>query len=144
MNEGGLRTLEVVAAVILDAAGNVLAVKCPEHKHNGGWEFPGGKIEPGESPRAALAREIAEELGVQVDVAELLHTVEWDYPAFHLRMFCYVSHICGGTLTLREHTEARWLPASSLLSVDWLPADVVLLPYVDTLLKQYATDAIST
>lgn len=130
-----LRTIEVVAAVIQDAAGRVLAVKCPEHKHGGGWEFPGGKIEPGEAPRDAIVREIREELGVLIAPGELLYTVEWDYPAFHLSMRCYVSRVLSGDLQLREHTEARWLDATTLYSVDWLPADVELLSHVAGLLN---------
>lgn len=129
------RTVEVVAAIMLDDAGRVLAVKCPPHKHSGGWEFPGGKIEPGETPADALKREICEELGVEIGVGELLYTVEWDYPAFHLRMHCLVSRIVRGNLQLREHTEARWLGADALESVDWLPADVAALPHVAVLLN---------
>ena len=128
------KVIEVVAAIILDGAGKVLAVKCPDHKHNGGWEFPGGKMEPGESPQEALHREIAEELDVDISVGELLHTIEWDYPAFHLRMHCFPSRIERGTMQLREHTDARWLDAANLNSVDWLPADVDVLPRVSSLL----------
>ena len=136
MEKVSLRAVEVVAAVILDEGNRrVLAFKCADHKHNGGWEFPGGKIEPGETPRQALRREIAEETGVQVSVGELLHTVEFDYPAFHLRMYCYTCRIERGTLQLREHTATRWLDTATLRSVDWLPADVVLLPYVAALLE---------
>lgn len=131
-----LRTVEVVAAIIIDAAGRVLAVKCPDSKHGGGWEFPGGKIEPGEAPVAAIAREIQEELGVQIKVGELLHTIEWDYPTFHLSMRCFVSRILSGNMQLREHTEARWLEAASLDSVAWLPADVDVLPHVSRYLTR--------
>ena len=130
------RTIEVVAAIILNGGGCVLAVKCPPQKHGGGWEFPGGKIEAGESPREALIREIREELGVEIEVGNLLHLVEWDYPAFHLRMHCLLSRICRGELQLREHTESRWLDASALNSVEWLPADVEVLPYVAAALGQ--------
>jgi 8-oxo-dGTP diphosphatase len=129
-----LRTVEVVAALILDAENRVLAVKCADHKHGGGWEFPGGKIEPGEAPQAAVVREIAEELGLQVYVGELLHTIEWDYPAFHLSMRCYLCRIIGGELQLREHSEARWLDAAALHSVPWLPADVDILPHLAAVL----------
>ena len=129
------RTIAVVAALVIDADGRVLAVKCPEHKHGGGWEFPGGKIEPGETPQSAVGREIAEELGVHVSVGELLHTVEWDYPAFHLSMQCYVCSMGKENLQLREHTDYRWLSAAALNSVDWLPADVDVLPHVAKLLK---------
>lgn len=130
-----LKIVEVVAAIVLDGKGRVLAVKCPEHKHGGGWEFPGGKIEPGEAAQDAVAREIREELGVQVEVGDLLHTVEWDYPVFHLSMQCFVCRICRGEIQLREHTDARWLNAASLHSVPWLPADVDVLPHVAILLK---------
>lgn len=129
------RTVEVVAAIMLDDAGRVLAVKCPPHKHNGGWEFPGGKMEPGETAAEALVREINEELGVEIEVGELLYTVEWDYPAFHLCMHCLVSRMIRGELQLREHTEARWLGGDMLESVDWLPADVAVLPHVAGLLN---------
>ena len=129
------RTVYVVAAVVLDDSGRVLAVQCPPHKHQGGWEFPGGKIEPGESPQAALRREIAEELGVQIEVGELLHIVEWDYPAFHLSMQCFTCRAGQEPLQLREHAAARWLSAVELDSVPWLPADVDLLPHVAALLK---------
>lgn len=129
------RRVEVVAALIFNKEGRVLAVKCPEHKHNGGWEFPGGKIEPGETAEHAVAREIAEELGVQVLVGELLHTVEWDYPAFHLSMQCFVCLLPSGEIQLREHSDFRWLGAANLESVSWLPADVDVLPHVVRLLK---------
>ena len=124
------RTIEVVAAVISDGAGRVLATQCPPHKHNGGWEFPGGKIEPGEAPQAAVVREIREELGVTVQVGELLHTIEWDYPAFHLRMFCYACIITQGQIQLREHTAYCWASAADLPNIPWLPADVDALPAV--------------
>lgn len=132
------RDINVVAALIFNTAGQVLATKCPPHKHGGGWEFPGGKIEPGESPTAAIEREIAEELGVQVRVGRLLHTVEWDYPAFHLRMHCFVCSLVAGEIQLREHVACRWLAADDLGSVAWLPADVdVLAP-----LAQYMRQAV--
>ncbi len=127
---GEKKTIEVVAAIIFDAAERVLATQCPPHKHHGGWEFPGGKIEPAESPQDAVVREIHEELGITVSVGQLLHTVEWDYPTFHLRMFCYACRMVQGTLQLREHTAYRWLTADTLRSVDWLPADVEVLPFV--------------
>lgn len=130
VNEQNLRIVEVVAAVIYDDEGRVLATRCAPHKHNGGWEFPGGKIEHGESPEAAVVREISEELNVRVRVGKLLHTVEWDYPTFHLRMYCYACSMQNGTLQLREHTAYRWLGAADINSVDWLPADVDVLPHL--------------
>ena len=124
------KTVEVVAAVIYDAEGRVLATQCPPHKHNGGWEFPGGKIEPAESPQDAVVRELREELSLTVQVGELLHTVEWDYPAFHLRMHCFACTIAAGEVQLKEHTDYRWLTPATLHSVPWLPADVDVLPHV--------------
>ncbi len=135
VNEENYRTVEVVAAVILDGEGRVLAFKCPESKFNGGWEFPGGKIEPGETPQQALAREIHEELDLHIRVEQCIHTVERDYPAFHLRLHCFACFICGGRLQLREHTDSRWLSLDTLDSVSWLPADEDVLPYVAELLK---------
>ena len=121
------KVIEVVAALIFDAAGRVLATQCPPHKHGGGWEFPGGKMEPGESPAAAIEREIAEELGVHIKAGQVLHIVEWDYPTFHLRMHCLICTWESGELQLREHTAARWLSVDTLRSLDWLPADVDVL-----------------
>lgn len=89
-----------------------------------GWEFPGGKIEPGESPREALVREIREELDVQIEAGEELITVEHDYPEFHLSMQCFLCSITAGDLVLREHEAAKWLDHAALWTVDWLPADV--------------------
>lgn len=130
MKNQELKIVEVVAAVIYDSEGRVLATQCAPHKHNGGWEFPGGKIEPGEDARDAVVREIYEELSVQVEVGKLLHTVEWDYPAFHLRMFCYACRILSGEPQLKEHVDCRWLSKESINTVDWLPADVDLLPHL--------------
>lgn len=126
-NQVSKKVVEVVAALIFNAAGQVLATQCPPHKHGGGWEFPGGKIEAGESPVAAIEREIAEELGVQIKAGQVLHTVEWDYPTFHLRMHCLVCTWEAGEIQLREHTDARWLSLEALHSLDWLPADVDVL-----------------
>ena len=129
-----MKTIEVVAAIIREGD-RVLATQRGYGEFEGMWEFPGGKIEPGESPQSAVGREIAEELGVHVSVGELLHTVEWDYPAFHLSMQCFVCSMGKENLQLREHTDYRWLSAAALNSVDWLPADVDVLPHVAKLLK---------
>ena len=128
-----MKTLNVVAAII-HKDGKILATKRGYGEFINQWEFPGGKIEPGETPKEAATREIQEELGVQIEVGRLVHTVEWDYPAFHLSMRCFAARIRGGTLQLREHTDSRWLNAATLHTVDWLPADVDLLPHVERLL----------
>ena len=130
------KVVEVVAAVVYDGEGRVLATKCAPHKHGGGWEFPGGKIEPGEAARDAVVREMQEELNVTVQVGELLHTVEWNYPSFHLRMFCYACSIKDGKLQLRELMAYRWLTRGELYDVEWLPADVVALPAVAAKLEK--------
>ncbi|MBQ2380793.1 MAG: (deoxy)nucleoside triphosphate pyrophosphohydrolase [Akkermansia sp.] len=122
------KTLDVVAALIIDAAGRVLATQCPATKHDGGWEFPGGKMEPGESMQAALTREIREELSLHIEAGELLYTVVSDYPAYRVKLHCLVCRILDGTLTLHEHVAARWLAVDELNSVAWLPADEELLP----------------
>ena len=132
-----MKELEAVAGIIR-YQGKILCMQRGNGKNAETafkWEFPGGKIEPGETPRDAVSREIAEELGVQVEVGELLYTVEWDYPGFHLSMGCYVCRLLGGELQLREHTDFRWLGAGELNSAEWLPADVEVLPHVATLLK---------
>lgn len=122
------KTLDVVAALIMDEHGRVLATQCPYTKHDGGWEFPGGKLEPGESLQQALEREISEELALQIEVGELLHIVVCEYPAFRVKLHCFICRVMGGTLSLREHIDARWLSAAELLTVNWLPADEELLP----------------
>lgn len=99
------------------------------------WEFPGGKIEEDESPEAALAREIREELDTQIEVGEKIATVEYDYPAFHLKMECFLCRVVSGKLTLLEHENAAWLGADELKSVKWLPADEIILDKVAEALR---------
>ena len=118
-----MKTIEVVAAVICDGE-RVFATQRGYGEFEGWWEFPGGKIEPGESHHEALKREIREELDVDIHVGERLCSVEYDYPTFHLTMHCYLCSLASGCLTLREHKEARWLAHNELNSVQWLPADV--------------------
>lgn len=117
-----MKTIEVVAAVIKH--GNaVFATQRGYGEFKGGWEFPGGKVESGETPEAALVREIKEELDATITVDSFLITVEHDYPTFHLVMHCYESHVHDGSLTLLEHSAAKWLDIGHIDSVDWLPAD---------------------
>lgn len=119
-----MKTIEVVAAIIQDEEGRVLATQRGYGEFEGWWEFPGGKIEPGESRTTALAREIWEELSVMIIPDEWLCTVEYDYPNFHLTMHCAMCHTAQGTVRLNEHKSAKWLNMDELNSVQWLPADV--------------------
>lgn len=129
-----MKTIEVVAAIICSGP-KIFATQRGYGDHKGGWEFPGGKLEPGETPEAALVREIKEELDTEISVDRFLQTVEYDYPAFHLTMHCYFCSIKSGNLVLKEHAAARWLTLETLDSVDWLPADLVLLPGISAYLK---------
>lgn len=128
-----MKTINVVAAVILKE-GKVFATQRGYGEFKDGWEFPGGKVEAGESPEEALRREIREELEVEVNVGDLIDTIEYDYPAFHLSMKCYACTIAGGSPHLLEHEAARWLSADLLDSVAWLPADITLIPKIAGLL----------
>ena len=121
-----MKTIEVVAAIIRNDD-KVLATQRGYGEFKDGWEFPGGKIEDGETPRQALVREIREELDTVIEVGELLETVEYDYPKFHLIMHCYLCTVKSGDLVLKEHKAAKWLTKDTLYSVDWLPADVSLV-----------------
>ena len=124
-----MKTIEVVAAII--RKGNkVFATQRGYGDFKDWWEFPGGKMEPGETPREALVREIREELDVEISVDKFLHTVEWDYPQFHLTMHCFMSSLLNENIHLNEHEAARWLDADSLRDVRWLPADIALLPLI--------------
>lgn len=128
-----MKTMNVVAAVIMKE-GKVFATQRGYGEFKDGWEFPGGKVEAGESPEEALRREIREELEVEVNVGDLIDTIEYDYPAFHLSMKCYACTIAGGSPHLLEHEAARWLSADQLDSVAWLPADITLIPKIAGLL----------
>ncbi len=117
-----MKTIKVVAAIIIHE-GKIFATQRGYGEFKDGWEFPGGKIEPGETPQEALAREIKEELDTEIEVKDFLETVEYDYPEFHLSMDCFFCRIKEGKLVLKEHEAAKWLTADTLDSVDWLPAD---------------------
>lgn len=123
------RKIEVVAAVI-HKDGRILATQRGYGEFKDKWEFPGGKMEAGESREEALRREIREELDAEIHIDNFLCTVEYDYPSFHLTMHCYLCTVASGVLTLKEHESARWLPAEALESVDWLPADLQILPII--------------
>ena len=125
-----MKTIKVVAAVICDSLEKptkIFATARGYGEFKGQWEFPGGKLEPGETARQALKREIREELGVSVHVGEFIDTVEHDYPAFHLSMDCFWCHVTQGTIVLNEAEAAKWLRKDELRSVNWLPADVTLI-----------------
>ena len=126
-----MKTIQVVAAVIREG-GRIFAAQRGYGSAKDGWEFPGGKIEPGETPRQALVREIREELNAEITVGEKLTQVEWDYPDFHLSMGCYWCALTSGALTLREHESARWLGLDELDAVDWLPADRAVVAAIRT------------
>jgi 8-oxo-dGTP diphosphatase len=121
-----LKTVKVVAAIIRDKD-KVFATQRGYGDFKGGWEFPGGKIEEGETPQEALKREIIEELDVEIVVKELIDTIEYDYPTFHLFMDCFWAEIISGDLVLKEHEAAKWLAKDELDSVEWLPADITLI-----------------
>lgn len=117
-----MKTIKVVAAIIIHKK-HILATQRGYGDFKGGWEFPGGKIEPGETPQEALCREIKEELDVEIYVGEPFQTVEYDYPNFHLSMDCFLCGVKSGKVVLKEHEASRWLTVDELDSVDWLPAD---------------------
>lgn len=119
-----MKTINVVAAIIRDANGRILCTQRGYGEWKDWWEFPGGKLEAGETPEEALMREIREELSTEIRVDEFLCTVDYDYPTFHLTMHCYLCSLLTGALHLNEHKAARWLEISELGSVKWLPADV--------------------
>ena len=128
-----MKKIEVVAAIIHDEKERIFATQRGYGDFKDGWEFPGGKMEPGESPEEALKREIMEELDTRIVVERLVQTVDFDYPKFHLTMHCFWCLVENGSLTLKEHEAARWLSKNQLDIIDWLPADKVV---VDELIAQ--------
>ena len=125
------KTIQVVAAIIHDSEGRIFATQRGYGDFKDYWEFPGGKMEAGETAEEALEREIWEELETRIVVERFVMTVEWDYPQFHLTMHCYLCHVESGHLELKEHEAARWLSKDELENVEWLPADLQII----TLLK---------
>lgn len=125
-----MKRIEVVAAIIV-RGGKVFATQRGYGEWKGWWEFPGGKMEAGESPVEALKREIREELDAEIEVGDLLETVEWDYPAFHLTMHCFICTLKSESLHLNEHEAAEWLTRETLHSVKWLPADEGLIDRIE-------------
>ena len=125
-----MKTIKVVAAVICDSLENttkIFATAKGYGEFKGKWEFPGGKLEAGETSQQALIREIQEELDVKIEVSELIDTIEYDYPTFHLSMDCFQCVVVDGEIILKEAEAARWLDKDELYSVDWLPADIALI-----------------
>lgn len=118
--------IEVAAAIIIDG-GRIFATQRGYGEFKDGWEFPGGKIEQGETAQQAAKREVREELDTEIEVGELFDTVEYDYPDFHLTMHCFLCTVRSGNLVLKEHQAAKWLTRETLDSVEWLPADIELI-----------------
>ncbi len=124
-----MKTIRVVAAVI-KKENKIFCTQRGYGDFKGGWEFPGGKIEEGESPQEALVREIKEELDADIKVGDLIKTVEYDYPTFHLSMDCFWCELVSGEIELKEHEDAKWLDKNNIDSVDWLPADLDLINFL--------------
>ena len=133
-----MKTIHVVAAVICDSFDKkqkIFATAKGYGEFKGRWEFPGGKVEAGETPQQALVREIQEELATKIRMGDLITTVEYDYPAFHLSMDCFWCEVAEGELKLLEAEDAKWLTKETLYNVKWLPADLTLIAEIEKLMK---------
>lgn len=138
IEEKQMKTVKVVAAIICDdikEKNKIFATARGYGELKGGWEFPGGKVEPGETSQQALIREIIEELDTEIKVGELIDTVEYDYPTFHLSMDCFWAEVKEGHLELKEAEAAKWLTKDQLESVTWLPADILLIDQIRKCMK---------
>lgn len=138
VEEKQMKTVKVVAAIICDdikEKNKIFATARGYGELKGGWEFPGGKVEPGETSQQALIREIIEELDTEIKVGELIDTVEYDYPTFHLSMDCFWAEVKAGHLELKEAEAAKWLTKDQLDSIDWLPADILLIDQIRKCMK---------
>ena len=138
VEEKQMKTVKVVAAIICDdmkEKNKIFATARGYGELKGGWEFPGGKVEPGETSQQALIREIIEELDTKIKVGELIDTVEYDYPTFHLSMDCFWAEVKAGHLELKEAEAAKWLTKDQLDSIDWLPADILLIDQIRKCMK---------
>lgn len=138
VEEKQMKTVKVVAAIICDdmkEKNKIFATARGYGDLKGGWEFPGGKVEPGETPQQALIREIIEELDTEIKVGELIDTLEYDYPTFHLSMDCFWAEVKAGHLELKEAEAAKWLTKNQLDSVTWLPADILLIDQIRKCMK---------
>ena len=134
-----MKTIKVAAAIIRKGD-KIFATQRGYGEYRDWWEFPGGKIEPGETPEEALKREIREELATEITVEGFLTCVEYDYPGFHLSMDCFLCTVLSGDLVLLEHEAAKWLPVTDLHSVNWLPADLLVVEELDLKQTQYRQD----
>lgn len=130
-----MKKIEVVAAIIKEGD-RIFATQRGYGEHKGYWEFPGGKIEPGETQHQALKREIKEELGIEITINKLVSTIEYQYPAFHLTMHCYLCTSNTQSIELHEHLSAKWITQNELNTLNWLPADLQLLPALHAILTQ--------
>lgn len=124
-----MKIVKVVAAIIRDGD-KIFATQRGYGEYKDGWEFPGGKVEEGETPEEALVREIKEELDTEIEICEYLDTIEYDYPTFHISMRCYWCSVKSGNLVLKEHEAAKWLTKEEIDSVDWLPADITIIELI--------------